>query len=41
MRKIAWDISESFVNSKTKQMLQNVNPHDFTFSQGMLVYEKA
>ncbi|TNV86260.1 hypothetical protein FGO68_gene8617 [Halteria grandinella] len=41
LRKIAWDISDSFQNEKTKAMLQSVNPHDFTFSQGFLVHEKT
>lgn len=41
LRKIAWDISESFLSEKTKQMLQNVNPFDFNFVQGQLVHEKT
>lgn len=41
LRKIAWDISESFLQEKTKSMLQSVNPLDFSFNQGFLVHEKT
>jgi hypothetical protein len=41
LRKIAWDISGSFLNEKTKQMLQGVNPFDYTFTSGYLVHEKS
>jgi hypothetical protein len=41
LRKIAWDISDSFQNEKTKAMLQSVNPHDFSFSAGFLIHEKS
>jgi len=39
LRKIAWDISDSFENEKTKAMLHNVNPYDFNFTSGFLVHE--
>jgi hypothetical protein len=39
LRKIAFDISESFQSEKTKQMLNNVNPYDFNFTAGFLVHE--
>jgi hypothetical protein len=39
LRKIAWDISESFDNDKTRQMLVSVNPFDFNFVSGFLVHE--
>ena len=41
LRKIAWDISGSFDNEKTKQMLQSFNPYDFSFVSGFLVHEKS
>lgn len=41
LRKIAWDISESFENEKTRQMLHSVNPYDFSFSNGFLVHEPS
>lgn len=41
LRKIAWDISNSFQNEKTKQMLNGVNPHDFSFTAGFLVHEPS
>jgi hypothetical protein len=39
LRKIAFDISDSFQSEKTKQMLNNVNPYDFNFTAGFLVHE--
>lgn len=41
LRKIAWDISSSFINEKTKQMLQGVNPFDFNFVAGFLLHEPS
>ena len=41
LRKIAWDVSESFLNEKTKQMLKSVNPFDFSFTSEFLVHEKT
>ena len=41
LRKIAFDISDSFQNEKTKQMLNNVNPYDFNFTAGFLVHEPS
>jgi hypothetical protein len=41
LRKIAYEISESFQNEKTKQMLNNVNPYDFNFTAGFLVHEPS
>lgn len=41
LRKIAYDISDSFQNEKTKQMLHNVNPFDFNFAAGFLVHEPS
>jgi len=41
LRKIGWDISSSFQNDKTKQLLKNVNPHDYSFAAGFLVHEKT
>jgi hypothetical protein len=41
LRKIAWDISDSFENEKTRQMLNSVNPYDFNFSNGFLVHEPS
>jgi hypothetical protein len=41
LRKIAFDISDSFQNEKTKQMLNNVNPYDFNFTAGYLVHEPS
>lgn len=39
LRKIGWDISDSFKQEKTKSMLQNVNPYDYNFQKGFLVHE--
>jgi hypothetical protein len=39
LKKLGFDISESFHNDKTKDMLSNVNPNDFTFNKGFLVHE--
>jgi hypothetical protein len=41
LRKIAFDISDSFQSEKTKQMLNNVNPYEFNFTAGFLVYEPS
>jgi hypothetical protein len=41
LRKIAWDISDSFNNEKTRQMLHSVNPYDFSFINGFLVHEPS
>jgi hypothetical protein len=41
LRKIAFDISDSFKSEKTKQMLNNVNPYDFNFTAGFLVHEPS
>ena len=41
LRKIAWDISESFESEKTRQMLHSVNPFDFSFFSGFLVHEPS
>lgn len=39
LRKIGWDISDSFDSEKTKQMLVNVNPYEYNFVKGFLVHE--
>jgi hypothetical protein len=41
LRKIAFDISDSSLNEKTKHMLHNVNPYDFNFTAGFLVHEPS
>jgi hypothetical protein len=41
LRKLGYDISESFKNDKTKGMLQNVNPYDYNFAKGFLVHESS
>ncbi|CDW71606.1 tubby-related protein 1 [Stylonychia lemnae] len=41
LKKIGIDISESFQNEKTKQMLQAVNINDYAISKGFLVHEPS
>jgi hypothetical protein len=41
LRKIGWDISESFTNEKTKLMLTNINPYEYNFVKGFLIHEPS
>eukprot|EP00347_Sterkiella_histriomuscorum_P007807 403347486 len=41
LRKIGIDISDSFKQEKSKQMLQGVNSNDYTFVKGFLIHEPS
>ncbi len=39
LKRMGYDISESFSNEKTKSMLQGVNAYEYNFSKSFLIHE--